>query len=537
MNVRQDLVAGLSLAGLMLPEAVAYAAIAGLAPERAIQAAIAGALAYALVGQSRFAVVAPTSSSAAILAATLAAVPGGPDIRDGMATWMVLLTGGFFLLASLLRLGSLTGFISRPVLKGFSFGLAITIILHQLPDLFGLTASGSNLAFFLADLFRNLPQANGLSLATGCLALAALLAMKWRPRLPGPLIVLAAGTGLSLLVDLKARGVAVVGPLHLSLSVPALPPLAGNAFSELAQYALPLVLILFAESWGTIRSLSIREGDATRANRELMAFAVANLASGALRGMPVGAGFSAGSAAQAAGSASRLAGVVAALGLLFLVTLGATGVAALPRAIPAAVVIAALAHALDIRPFLRLWRIGRDNYLALITAAGILAFGVLDGMLLAVALSLVSLLRRLSQPVIARLARLEESHDYVDAARHPEARSPIDLAIFRPAAPLFYANADTVLQAVSRQVADDRLIRRVILSLEESFDLDTTALDQLVEFDRQLRGRGLAVAYARVHDHVRDLFRRADETELLARSYYSVDDAVTAISGPESAPA
>ncbi len=530
IDLRKNLPAGLSIAGLMLPEAVAYAGIAGLRPESAILGGIAGALAYALVGRSRFAIVAPTSSSAAILAATLAAVPGGDAARAGFTTWMVLLTGALFLVATLLRLGSLTGFISRPVLKGFSFGLAVTIILHQLPELLGLEAGGSNLVSFLASIFTALPRSDGLTLSIGCSALAALLILKRFPHVPGPLLILAAGAGLGALVPLEAHGVAVVGPIHLSIGMPDLPALPWPVISELAQYALPLVLILFAESWGTVRSLALKHGNTVEANRELAAFATANLASAACGGMPVGAGFSAGTAAEAAGASGRVAGMIAALGLAALVIFGGSLVAGLPRAIPAAVVIAALSHALDIRPFLRLWRLGRDNYLALGTALGILAFGVLDGMLLAVAFSLVALLRRLSHPVIARLGQLPGSRDYVDSARHPEAVTPLDLAIFRPAAPLFYANADTILSAVSLAAREDPVVRRVILSLEESFDLDTTALDQLVEFDRQMRVQLESLAYARVHDHVRDLLKAAGETDLLARSFYSVDDAVLFLS-------
>lgn len=536
MELRRDFLAGLSIAGLMLPEAVAYAGIAGLPAERAIMAGIAGALVYAAVGQSRFAIVAPTSSSAAMLAATLAVIPGGVDAKDGFATWVVLLTGGLFCLAALFRLGGLTGFISRPVLKGFSFGLAITIIIHQLPELLGIPASGSNLLAYLGSIFSHLPQAHAASLSLGCLSLAFLLLLKRFPAVPGPLIVLVCGVLLSSFVDLGGHGVALVGTVTPHLALPDLPWLAWPQFSELTQYTLPLVLILFAESWGTVRGLAVKHGENVSANRELAAFALANLASAAFRGMPVGAGFSAGNALEAAGSASKWAGLFAAIALGLLVAFASSALAILPRPVPAAVVIAALSHALDLRPFIRLWRLGRDTTLALGTAAGILAFGVLDGMLLAIALSLVSLLRRLSQPQIARLALLPNSRDYVDAARHPEAVNPASLAIFRPAAPLFYANADTVLRTVATRAMEDPAIRTVILSLEESFDLDTTALDQLIEFDRLLAAHHYAVRYARVHDHVRDLLSRADETGLLSRCSYSVDDAVRAASGTPQPP-
>lgn len=524
--MRRDLLAGLSIAGLMLPEAVAYAGIAGLPPERAIIAGLVGLLAYALLGQSRFAVVAPTSSSAAILAATLAAMPGGPDVREVYATWIVLLTGGLFLAAALFRLGGLTGFISRPVLRGFTLGLAVTVILHQMPELLGLEAKGSNLATFLADLFRQLPAANPMSLALGSGSLALLLVLKRFGHLPGPLILLVVAGVVSQFVDLAAYGVQLVGPVHLDFAGPHLTWPGAEALSGLAQYSLPLVLILFAESWGTVRNLSLKHGETPGPDRELAAFALANLASALFRGMPVGAGFSAGNAMESAGAATRRAGLVTALALAFLVIFGGEVIARLPRAVPAAVVIAALSHALDPRPFLRLWQLGKDNLLAIGATLGVLAFGVLDGLLLAVALSLASLLHRISRPVIARLARLPGTRDYVDAARHPEATGTSDLVIFRPAAPLFYANADNVLNSVTARIIEDPAVRRVVLSLEESFDLDTTALDQLLEFDSSLRGLGYRLHFARVHDHVRDMFRLAGEDEVLSRCHYSVDDAV-----------
>lgn len=523
--------AGLSIAGLLLPEAVAYAAIAGLPPDRAIIAAIVGCLAYALAGQSRSAIVAPTSSSAAMLAATLAAIPGDAAARDAFATSVVLMTGGLFVLASLFRLGGLTGFISRPVLRGFSFGLAVTIILHQLPDLLGIHASGTNLASFLADLFRQLPQGRPSVVALGCLALALLLFLRRWTWFPGPLLVMLAGLLLGHFMELEKLDILTVGRIDFAPALPGLDLLPPAIYAELGRYSLPLVLILFAESWGTVRSLGLRDGGDLRADRELLAFGLANLASGLLRGMPVGAGFSAGSAAQAAGASNRLAGAFAALSVGLMVLFAGHAIETMPRAIPAAVVIAALVHALDPKPFLRLWKIGRDNYLAMGTAAGILVFGVLNGMLLAVVLSLVAMLRRLSHPHVARLARLPESRDYVDAARHPDAQLPVGLVILRPAAPLFYANADTVLSAVARMALEEPLARNVVLSLEESFDLDTTALDQLVDFDRRLSGSGRVVAYARVHDHVRDLMQRAGEDGLLMRCHYSVDDAVRALTG------
>jgi MFS superfamily sulfate permease-like transporter len=524
-----DLIAGLCVAGLMLPEAVAYAGIAGLAPQHAIFAGIAGCLAYAVAGRSRFAIVSATSSSAAILAATLAVMPVAGADRATLAAIIVGMAGLLFLAASAARLGGLTGFISRPVLRGFALGIAITIILHQLPVVTGVGVRGSGLLAFGAALVRSAPAWHGTSIATGGVALMLLLVLRRYPAIPGPFIVLAGGIAAAYWLDLPAHGVAVVGPVDTALAWPSLPRLDWSDYSRLAQFALPLVLILFAESWGTIRTLALRHDDNVDANRELAALGVANLFSALVQGMPVGAGFSAGSASEAAGSSSRMTGVIGAIGLVAMVLVAMPLIAILPAPVLAAVVIAALTHALDPAPLLRLWRLDRDQYVALGAAAGVLALGVLDGMLLAVALSLAALLRRLATPRVARLGRLAGGHDYIDIARHADAVPPRTIAVWRPTAPLFFANAERMLALVATGTRGDPAMRAVVLSLEESYDLDSTALDALIEFDRAMTHAGYRVQLARLHDRARDLIAAAGETDLDRRSSYSVDDAVRVV--------
>lgn len=524
----RDLIAGLSVAGLMLPEAVAYASIAGLPPQRAIFAAIAGCLAYTAVGRSRFAIISPTSSSAAILAATLALMPGDATARAAMATLAVALAGMIFVIAGSARLGGLTGFISRPVLRGFAFGLAITIILRQLPVIVGVPVPASDLLHLLTGLAKTIQVWNPISLSTGCIALAILLALRRMPGVPGALIVLALGVAASALLHLPGHGVAVVGEIDIPLSWPPMPVLDWVTASRLAQYTIPLVLILFAESWGTIRALALRHGDVINADRELRALGVANLASALVQGMPVGAGFSAGSASEMAGATSRVTAVAAALALTVLIVFARPLIAELPQPVLAAVVIAALTHALDPKPLIRLWRLGRDQYISVAAVLAVLALGVLNGMLVAIALSLAAMVRRLATPYLTQLGRLG-AHDYVDLSRHPDAIAPSRVVILRPAEPLFFANADAVLSSVSRRILKAPAARAVVLSLEESFDLDSTALDALIEFDEAMCKAGIRLHLARVHDHVRDLLSAAGAVDLLANSSYSVDDAVSAL--------
>ncbi|TWF47389.1 SulP family inorganic anion transporter [Neorhizobium alkalisoli] len=524
----RDLVAGLSVAGLMFPEAVAYAGIAGLAPQHALAAAIAGCLAYSVFGRSRFAIVSPTSSSAAILAATIAALPGSAADKLVLVTLMVAIVGLLFIAAGMLRLGNLAGFISRPVLRGFAFGLAITIIVKQLPLITGIGAPGGNIGEQLLALASTFQQWHSTSVTVGCTALVALLALRRYPFLPGAFIVLCAGIAFTKLFALEAHGVALVGSISMSLTWPTFSSVKWAQIRELLPYTFPLVLILFAESWGTIRSLSLRHGEPVSANRELCALGVANLASAMVQGMPVGAGFSAGSASEAAGADSRLTAVVAGLGLMLIIILGGGLVEALPEPVLAAVVIAALTHALDPRPLLRLFRLKHDIVIALAAAFGVIIFGVVNGIVVAVVLSLAALLRKLSTPYVAALGRVGKGHDFVDVARHPDASPIAGVAIWRPAQPLFFANADAILTETAARIARAPGATSVIVSLEESFDLDSTALDALLEFDTLIRSQGRRLQYARMHDRVRDLIGLA-EPSVLAHVSYSVDDAVNAL--------
>ncbi|MBT2187204.1 STAS domain-containing protein [Sphingobium sp. H33] len=521
-----DFMAGLSVAGLMLPEAIGYAGIAGLPAQHAILAACAGACAYTILGRSRFAIVAPTSSSAAILAATLATLPLGATGRAMAAALVVALVGIIFGVMALARLGGLASFISRPVLRGFALGLAITIIIKQLPVVIGLPLHAGNIGELLAAIFVSFRQWHWMSVLTALIALAFLFGLRRFPSMPGVLLVLAGSIVGSSIFDLRGHGVASVGMIDLMPQWDHIQWPSSRELLLLPQLALPIVLILFAESWGTMRTLALRHGDLINPNRELGALGLSNLASAFVMGMPVGAGFSAGSAAEAAGASSRWTGLIAAAGLGALILVAMPLVAGLPEPVLAAIVIAALVHALDPAPFERLWKVRRDLGVAVGAAAGVLILGVLDGMLFAIALSLAVLIRRLAAPHLSELGRLGTSRDYVDIAYHPDAVLPADMAIYRPAEPLFFANAERVLGRIAAMQAAQPDRERMVLSLEQSFDLDSTALDALAEFSQLMQQRHVVLKLARVRDHIRALMRQAEMPDLLARSSYSVDDAV-----------
>ncbi|MFO1117383.1 MAG: SulP family inorganic anion transporter [Beijerinckiaceae bacterium] len=518
MGTRFDLVAGLSIAGLLLPEAIAYASIAGLPPQHALFAAIAGLVVYAAIGRSRFAIVAPTSSSAAILGAAIASVSPDiePALREALAFGAVCLTGLFFLVAGAFRLGALSNFISRPVLRGFAFGLALTIVVKQLPVLLAVHGLSGNPFQILYGLVGHYAQWNMPSAALGLVALGLLVALKPFPALPAAFAVLAAATFVAGHADLAARGVRLVGAIDIVPFKPGLPDLDWRAWTRLAEVAAPIFLIVFAESWGSMRTLALRHNDTLDANRELLALGAANLLSGLVRGMPVGAGFSATSANEAAGARSRLAGLVGALAMVVMLALGGDLIARIPEPVLAAIVISALAHSLDPAPLARLWKIGADNYIALAAALGVVFFGVVDGMLLAVALSIAVTLQRMASPKIVELGQLRDTHDFVEAT-NPEARVDPRILVLRPSQPLFFANADTVTNSVVLQSGASAEARAIILSLEETASLDTTALDALVECDVRLKAAGKKLYLARVKQGMIDMLVRAGAKDLASK--------------------
>ena len=532
----RDVVAGISVAGLMLPEAVAYAGIAGLAPGRAILAAIVGSAVYAIVGQSRFAIVAPTSSSAAILAAAMATLSGTAIDKSLLATAITGVVGATFLLMALLRLGGVAAFISRPVLRGFAFGLAVTIIARQMPTLLGLEIHTPSFAALVVSLVTHIGQTNLFTLAIGGIALASLLLLRRYTKLPGSLVVLLAGIALASLVDLPRHGVALVGPITLVAVSPTLPDYRPAEWSRIVQLTLPLMLILFAESWGTMRALALRTGDALSGNRELAALGGANILAALAQGMPVGAGFSAGSASEAAGATTRLTCLVASLGLAAMILLAAPAVARIPEPVLAAVVIAALTHALTPGPIIRLFRIDRDQWIALVAALGVIAFGVLDGMLLAVALSVGALLHRLAAPKLSELGRMPGSHDFVDMTQHADAVAVNGVAIFRPNAPLFFANADSIVAQVAAESTQRPASIAIVLSLEESDDLDSSAVEALAELTKTLAAQSKTLHLARVHDRSRAVLNAAGMNQLADSAGFSVADAVAGVNKRKGKP-
>ena len=403
-----DLLAGLSIAGLLLPEAVAYSSIAGLPPQAGVIALFAGLVCYGVIGRSRYAIVSATSSSAAVLAAASVAIGGGdPLLRAAFAALLVLMTSACFLLAGAARLGGISNLIAKPVLRGYAFGLALVIAVKQWPNLVGLAAKQSSFVPLIIELLQRAREWHAASFGCGIVALLLLFLLERLRRLPGTLLVIVVGiVGSSWLAT---RGVALTGVIRLALSwaAPVLPDRA-QWLPDL-ELAAALMLILYAESYSSIRSFALKHGEAVAANRDLAALGVANVVSGLFHGMPVGAGYSGSSANEAAGAQSRLAGLTAAATVLVLVLTCLPWIERIPVPVLAAIVIHAVSKSLRLdvfKPYLK-WR--RDRLVALAAVLAVVALGVLNGLLVAIGFSLAMLLRTLATPRLSALGRHDDS--------------------------------------------------------------------------------------------------------------------------------
>jgi MFS superfamily sulfate permease-like transporter len=535
----QDVAAGLSIAGLLLPEAVAYSGIASLPPQAGIIALIAGLACYGLLGTSRYAIVAATSSSAAVLgAATASLAAGDPRLRLALAAGLVLLTGGYFVVAGLARLGNVTDFIAKPVLRGFAFGLGLVIVFKQLATVVGVKPTSGSVYGFLFELIGAFAAWNWTGVLVGALALALLFGLARIQRLPGGLIVIALGIAATRWFDLPRHGVGIVGPIHLALTTPALPALSRAAWLRLGELGLALAMVLYSESYGSIRSFAVKHGDAVAPNRDLLALGAANLASALFSGAPVGAGYSATSANEAAGAESRFSGAVALLVLLALAATLLPWIALTPEPVLAAIVIHAVSHSLKPAVFRPYFAWHRDRLVAIASVLAVLWLGVLDGLLAAIAISLIMMLRRFAEAGICELGRLGAGHDFVNRSEHADAQPVAGVLILRPDEPLFFANVERIVAQLRERIGATPTEVAAVVSLEDTFDLDSSSVEALQGFFAWAAAAHRRVVLARLKDPVYDLLKRLGGTaQPPVPMGLSVDDAVAlALDRTDAAP-
>ncbi len=526
-----DLIAGLAISGLVLPEAVAYAGIAGLPPLSGLLGALAGLSVYGLFGSSRFAIVSATSSSAAVLAAALHAMANVPGVQAlELSAGTVMMAGLLFIACSALQLGGLAQYIARPVVRGLSLGIAVLITARQLAKLCGLHTANTALGPLLIELLAKHEQWHVASLLLGLVALALLIMLRRWPKIPGTLVVLVLAVACLPMLGAHGASVALVGKIELTKAHARVPALQIEQWTRAAELSLALMLILFAESYGAVRSCALRHGDSLNVNRELLALGFANLASGLFQGVPVGAGYSATYTSESLGARSRLVGVAAAASVAGALCFLRPWVARIPEPVLAAIVIFAMRHAaslVPLRPYL-LWK--RDRLLMATAVGAVLVLGVLNGLIVSIAVSLVMLIRNLSRPRISVLGRLADGHDFVSAAAHPDVVMVPGIMILRPEEPLFFANVEAVLDSAAARLAGAPTTHTLVLSLEESPDLDGTAVEALGQFAAQVRRNGCELRLARLKDPVFEVLATAAWPGITGRALSggSVDAVVAA---------
>ena len=468
------------IASVVVPQAVAYAQIAGLPPQAGLMAAPGAMIAYALLGTSRTLVVSATTAASAVSAAAVGPLAGGDAARfAALSAALALVTAVVLAAAGALRLGAIADLVSKPVMTGFLFGLGLTIMVTQLPDALGVEGGDGDFFERLWALLGDLGDVHGATLAVGVGSIAVLVAGKrLAPAFPSMLLVLVVAIAASALLDLSAHGVDVVGDLPRALPDPAIPDVSAGDVVNLVGAALG-VLVLTAEAVGVARSLATLHGYTVDPNRDLVALGGANLLAGLSSGFVQSGGASQTAAAEGAGGKTQLATLTAgALVLLtgaFLTPLFED----LPQATLAAIVIVAVAGFLRADELARFRRI-RISALAfaLLALIGVLTLGVLQGLVVTAGLTLVYVIRRFSRPAIGPLARDPATGAWGYAENHPSWEPPADAVVVRSDGPLFYANAVSAKERI-RVIAGDT--KRVVVDLSNSPDLDVETLDAIGE--------------------------------------------------------
>ena len=542
--VRADVVAGLTVWAVLIPSCLAYATIAGVPPVVGLYTAPAALVLYAALGSSRLLITGPSAAAAALSAAIVGnAVAGNGDQFVTTTAALAIGVGLAALVAGILRLGFLANFISEPVLKGFIVGLALTVIVGQVPKLFGIETGHGDFFERVWDFLTNIDQTDGLTLIVGIGSLAVLFGVpRVAPAIPGTLVAVVLGIGVVELFDLGDHGVAIVGSINPGLPSLDVPDVSLDRFGGLMAAAVGVMLIGFAESLGTAKTLARQEDPEIDANRELISLGAANLGAGISGGFAVNGSLSKTAVNSAAGGRTQLVGLIAA-GLTILTLFLLTGFFEnLPVATLAAVVIVALVEMIDLstlRDYYRVYttRLGRaygfaarTDFIAAVAAMlGVMIFGILAGLFTGVLISLLLLLYRTSRPPVAELGRVPgDSGHFSDLDRHPENQRVEGIAVLRIEGGLYFANA-TPVAAEIRSAAHRDDVHAVVVDAETVPFIDVTAAEILDHLARELQADGIRLVIARNIGQVRDVVGAALDDSIIDTAYPTVDEAVTRV--------
>jgi high affinity sulfate transporter 1 len=507
--LRHDLVAGVVLTALLVPQGVAYAELAGLPAVTGLYATLVPLLAYAVMGPSRIMVLGPDSALAPLVAATVVPLAAAdPTLRVELAGLLAVLVGALLIAGGIARLGFLTDLLSKPVRVGYLAGVTATVVVGQLPQLLGFAVESGNVFEELWGLVTGLDAVDLTTAAIGAACVTVILvARRVAPVVPGVLIAVVAST---LLVKLGDLSVAVIGEVPSGLPSFTIPTPSVEDLGRLTLGAMAIALLAFADTSVLSRSYASRLGERVDQSQELTALGLANLATGLFQGFPMSSSSSRTPVAEAAGARTQLTGVVAAALLGVVLVAGTDLLADIPKTALAAVVITAVMMLVDVPAMRWLWAVNRGDFaLAMASFVGVVAFGILPGVGIAIGLSIVAVLERAWHPYSAVLGRVRGLKGYHDVVRHPEGRQVPGLLLFRFDAPLFFANAEVFRDGVHRAIAEAVApVRRVVVAAEPITEVDSTAADVLAELVGELDRQGIELAFAEMKGPVKDRLRR-----------------------------
>jgi high affinity sulfate transporter 1 len=512
--LRRDIVAGVVLTTLLVPQGMAYAELAGLPVITGLYTTILCLLGYAVFGPSRILVLGPDSSLGPMIAATLIPIigsNGSPERAVELASMLALLVGVFMIAAGVAKLGFVADLLSKPTQIGYMNGLALTILVGQLPKLFGFSTDANGLINELHAFVHGLTsgKAVGAAVAIGLLSLALILALgRWLPRVPGVLAAVVVAIAAAGAFNLSDHGVSVVGTLPTGFPPFTVPDTVSD-LPLLVAGALGIVLVALTDTISTASAFAARTGQEVDGNGEMIGIGAANVAAGFFQGFPVSTSGSRTAVAEQSGAKTQLTGVVGAVAIVLMLVLVPGLLRNLPQPTLGAVVIAASLSLADIPGTVRLWRQRRVEFLLTVTAfLGVALLGVLEGIAVAVALSILNVFRRAWRPYQTTLGKVAGLAGYHDRRLHPDGEQLPGLEILRFDAPLFFANSRTFRDQVRTLAASDPAPRWILVAAEPITDVDTTAADMLGDLDEELNARGISLVFAELKDPVRAKLER-----------------------------
>ena len=509
-----DIIAGLVLVTMLVPVGIAYAVASGVPGINGLYATIVPLLAYAVFGPSRILVLGPDSSLAPVILGVVLPLSGGdPHRAVALAAMMAVVSGIVYIAAGATRLGFVTELLSKPIRYGYMNGIALTVLISQIPKLFGFSIEGDGpvgKVWAIADALLG-GRANWAAFAIGAGTLAVILLLRNSKRVPGILIAVVGATVIVAALDLGARAnVSVLGPLPRGLPAFAIPWITYSDIVPDLIGGCAAALVSFADTSVLSRAYAARTGTNVDPNQEMMGLGAANLAAGLFQGFPISSSSSRTPVAEAAGARTQMTGVVGALGVALLLLAAPNLLQHLPAPALAAVVIASAIGLIEVTDLIRIFRIQRwEFWLSIVCLVGVAVFGAIPGIGIAIGIAVIEFLWDGWRPHSAVLGRAEGVRGYHDITRYPDARQIPGLVLFRWDAPLFFANAELfkerVLDAAAQAPAP---VRWLVVAAEPVTSVDVTAADSLAELDEILHRAGIEFCFAELKDPVKDKLKR-----------------------------